>query len=149
MAKTASAKKTAAAPAKKPLKLPSWDLTDFYASPNDPAVARDMKAVQEQSERFAAAHRGKVALLTPEGLAEAIVQYEKIQERMGRLGSYAQLMFAGDMNAPGVAPFYQNVHERITLASSELLFFALELNMLDEAIIRRHLEHAAVARYAP
>jgi hypothetical protein len=38
-----------------------WDLSIFYAQPDDPAIARDLAELQAQAERFAERYRGRVA----------------------------------------------------------------------------------------
>ena len=56
-------------------------------------------------------------------LAAAIAEYERIEEVLGRLMSYAQLLFAGDSTNAEIGRFYQTVSERVTTISSHLLFF--------------------------
>ncbi|MDE8344539.1 MAG: oligoendopeptidase F, partial [Acidocella sp.] len=67
--------------------LPSWDLADLYAAPTDPRIEADLKAVQEGAERFAAAYQGKLAGLSGAALAQAISEYEALQEIPGRIMS--------------------------------------------------------------
>ena len=52
----------------------------------------------------------------------------------GRLMSYAGLVYSGDTTDPVRAKFYGDTQERLTAASSELLFFGLELNRIDDAV---------------
>ena len=66
-------------------------------------------------------------------LAAAIAEYERIEERLGKAMSYAQLVFSGDAQDPANGRFYQTVQERVTAISSHLLFFTLELNRLEDA----------------
>ena len=68
-------------------------------------------------------------------LAEAVRRYEAIDDLAGRLGSYAGLVHAGDSVDPAITKFYGDVSERLTNASLHLLFFALELNRVDDAVI--------------
>ena len=70
-------------------------------------------------------------------LAEAVRRYEAIDDLAGRLGSYAGLIHAGDSVDPAISKFYGDVSERLTNASVHLLFFALELNRVDDAVIER------------
>ena len=53
----------------------------------------------------------------------AVKRYEAIDDRLGRLISYASLMYAGNTTDPVRAKFYGDVQERITgrLTSSALL----------------------------
>ncbi|MBL8155917.1 MAG: hypothetical protein JNM70_17190 [Anaerolineae bacterium] len=45
-----------------------WDLSIFYASPDDPALQRDMDAVMQQAGAFADRYRGRVAELSAKSL---------------------------------------------------------------------------------
>ena len=49
----------------------------------------------------------------------------KISRIARQAGSYAQLLYAGDMSKPEIARFYQNIQETLTNISSDLLFFTL------------------------
>jgi oligoendopeptidase F len=129
--------------------LPSWDLSDLYPGPDSPAVEADLKQAEQQARSFAAAYAGKLAGLSGAALAAAIGEYERIEETLGRLMSYAQLLFSGDSTDPALGRFYQTVNERVTSISSHLLFFALELNRLDDAALEQKLADPALARWRP
>src|SRR3546814_17511806 len=47
-----------------------------------------------------------------------------------------------------VARFFQSMQERCTTISTELVFFALELNRLDDAVLQEKLAAPELARYA-
>ena len=78
-----------------------------------------------------------------------IAEYERIHEVLGRVGSYAQLLFAGNSSDAAIGQFYQTVNERITAISSDLIFFTLEINRLDDAALEAKLADAALAHYRP
>ncbi|WP_165644487.1 M3 family oligoendopeptidase, partial [Oharaeibacter diazotrophicus] len=106
------------------------------------------------AEAFAARWRGTLAgHANPAGagaLAEAVAAYEAIQERLGRLMSYAGLLYAGDTTDPKRAKFYGDVQGKVTDASSQLLFFELELNRLDDAALDAAIAaDPALGRYRP
>ena len=82
-------------------------------------------------------------------LRAAIAEYEQIQEVLGRVASYAQLLFAGDSSDAAIGRFYQTVNERVTAIGSDLIFFALELNRLDDAALEGKFSDPALARYRP
>jgi oligoendopeptidase F len=129
--------------------LPTWDLGDLYPAPDSPAVQTDLAKAEQAARVFAAAHQGKLAAMPGEVLAAAIAEYERIEEMLGRLISYAQLLFSGDSTNAEIGRFYQTVGERVTAISSHLLFFALELNRLDDALLDRKLAESALARWEP
>jgi oligoendopeptidase F len=128
----ARAKKNAKAAA-----LPVWDLSDLYASPKDPAIARDGKSLAKKTADFSKLYAGKLNTLNAEALAKAIASYEALQDGIGKLGSYAQLLYASDMSNPAHTQFYQNTQEALTGISSQLVFFTLELNKLSDAALNK------------
>jgi oligoendopeptidase F len=129
--------------------LPAWDLSDLYPAPDSPAVARDFADAEMRARSFAAAYAGTLTGLAGAELAEAFVEYERIQEILGRLASYAQLLFAGDSTNAAIGQFYQTVSERVTAISSDLLFFTLELNRLEDADLEQKLADPQLARFRP
>ncbi len=129
--------------------LPAWDLSDLYASADDPAVSADLARAEQTAKRFAQGHGGTLPTLSGAALAAVIAEYERIQEVLGRIASYAQLLFAGDSTDPVIGRFYQTVNERVTAISSDLIFFPLELNRIDDALLEAKLADPALARYRP
>src|ERR1700732_163177 len=135
-------KKSAAAP--KAAKLPEWNLSDLYSGIDAPEVAADQQRMDAECVAFETDYKGKLAERTAgagggKWLAEAVRRYEAIDDLAGRLGSYAGLVHAGDSVDPVISKFYGDVSEHLTNASVHLLFFALELNRIDDAVIDRAL----------
>lgn len=112
--------------------LPIWDLGDLYDGPDAAAIEDDLSAVAAAAKGFEETHGGQVATLSPDGFAVAIARYEEIQETLGRLASYAQLLHAGDLTDPGISKFAQDIRERLNAITTKLIFFTLEINRLDE-----------------
>ncbi len=129
--------------------LPNWDLADLYPAPDSKLLTGDLSAAEADAKAFNARHAGKLAGMTGAALAAAIAEYERIEEVLGRVMSYAQLMFSADSSDPAVGKFYQTMQERVTSISSELLFFSLELNRIEEAPLAEKLRDPALARWQP
>ncbi len=129
--------------------LPTWDLRDLYPAPDSPAVEADFSKAHDAARAFAAAHQGKLGAMPGSTLAAAIAEYERIEELLGRLASYAQLLFAANSNNAEIGRFYQTVSERVTTISSHLLFFSLELNRLDDTVLEQKLADPALAKWRP
>lgn len=125
--------------ATEPSNLPEWNLADLYPSMDSPEVRRDLKAAAEQAVAFEARWKGSLAghasRPSEGGLGEAMRAYEALEELIGRIVSYAGLVYAGDTSDPARAKFYGDVQERMTDASAHLLFFPLELNKLDDPAV--------------
>src|SRR6202790_4923826 len=138
----------------RPAKLPEWNLADLYSGIDAPEVTRDLARMDAECVAFETDYKGKLAEQTAgEGggkwLAEAVRRYEAIDDLAGRLGSYAGLVHAGDSVDPAISKFYGDVSERLNDASVHLLFFALELNRVDDAIIERAMQTSELAHYRP
>jgi oligoendopeptidase F len=91
---------------------------------------------------FEEAYKGKLATLAAASdagarLADAVKRYEAIDDLLGRLISFASLVYAGNTTDPVRAKFYGDMQERITRASLHMLFFTLELNRLDDAALEQ------------
>jgi oligoendopeptidase F len=129
-------------------KLPVWDLTDLYAGPADPKITADLASVETESVAFETAHKGKVADLSGAALGAAIAVYEAIEERLGKIMSFAQLLFSADSSDPAVGKFYQTMNERVTTISTHLLFFTLEINRIEDPALAEKLQDPALAHYA-
>ena len=135
-------------------RLPEWNLADLYLGIDDPQVTRDLDRADAESVAFERDYKGKLSTLAaePEGgvaLAEAVKRYEGLDDLMGRLISYATLIHSGNTADPDRAKFYSDVQERITAASIHLLFFALELNRLDDAQLEAAMRQPALGHYRP
>src|ERR1051325_10143078 len=135
-------------------KLPEWNLADLYSGIDAPEVARDLDRMDAECNAFEQDFKGKLAEQTAkEGggswLAAAVKRYEAIDDLAGRLGSYAGLVHAGDSVDPAISKFYGDVSERITAASVHLLFFALELNRIEDDVIETAMQTPALGHYRP
>jgi oligoendopeptidase F len=131
--------------------MPEWNLADLYPSPTAPEIARDLKAAADEARRIKEAYHGKIVGLASDGavLALAIEEFERFVELMGRLGSYAGLYYAGNQGDPERAKFYGDISEKLTAISTEIIFFDLELNQIDEAVMAQAMKNPRLARYKP
>jgi oligoendopeptidase F len=129
--------------------LPEWNLADLYAAPDAPAFAADLKKGEADAKAFAASYKGKLAALDGAGLAQALKDYEALSDLLGRLGSYAQLYYVGDTTDPKRAKFYGDVSAKMTEISTDILFFELELNRIDDAALEKAMAVPALGHYRP
>ncbi len=129
--------------------LPRWDLSDLYAGTASEALAADLDSAETGAREFSRQHAGRLAGYDAVRLAAAIAEYERIDELLGRASSYAGLLFAGDSGDSRIARFYQSISERITQIGTDLVFFTLELNRIEEADLADRLRDPALAVWAP
>src|SRR5260370_18024791 len=131
-----------------------WNLADRYGGLDDPRIKRDLDRGTAESVAFEQDYKGKLALLVDgaepgAALAQAIKRYEALDDLLGRLTSYAGLVHAGDTADPARGKFYADMQERVTAASTHLLFFTLELNQLDDAKLETAMQHDPLAHSRP
>lgn len=132
--------------------LPEWDLNDLYPGLDSSEFASDLARAIRDCVAFAADFRGGLLKIAEsddasEKLFQIIKRYEALDDLMGRLMSYAGLVYSGDTTDPKRAKFYGDVQEKLTAASSDLLFFALELNRIDDALLDRAIAVPPLAHY--
>jgi oligoendopeptidase F len=129
--------------------LPEWDLSDLYPSRDSAALADDLAELAADSEAFRERYQGRLGNLSGAELGAAIEGYERLQEKIGRVMSYASLVHAGDLTDSEIGRFYQTMQEKTNAVSTTLLFFTLELNRLEDADLDAKLADPALARYRP
>ncbi|MGQ3675246.1 M3 family oligoendopeptidase [Xanthobacter sp. TB0139] len=135
--------------------LPEWNLTDLYPSMDSPDLEADLVRVDVACKAFETDYKGKLAdLLAGESggaaLATAVKRYEEVEDLIGRIASYASLVYAGDTSDVARAKFHGDVQERLTNTSTHLLFFTLEMNRLDDAALETAMGATpALAHYRP
>ena len=134
--------------------LPEWNLEDLYPAMDSPQLKGDIDKAENESISFESRFKGKLSDLAkgPEGgsqLAIAVSAFEKLEELLGRIISYAGLLHAGDTLDPIRSKFYGDVQEKITAASAHLLFFLLELNRIDDDVLENAMNEPALGHYRP
>jgi oligoendopeptidase F len=130
-------------------RLPEWDLSDLYDGIESKKLAADLDGALVKAKAFRDKYQGKLAQLSGAELGAAVAGYERLEEALGRIASFAQLVYARDMSDPAIGRFYQTIQERTTLVSTETLFFTLELNRLDDAVLEAKLAAPKLAHYRP
>ena len=130
--------------------LPNWDLTDLYAAPDAPEVARDLAWLDSACADFAAKYEGKLAALDAAAMLACIREYEDIDITAGRLMSFAGLRYYQNTTDSERAKFMADAQDRVTEATTPLVFFSLEINRIDDAPMEALLTaNAELNRYRP
>ena len=130
--------------------LPVWDLSDLYQAMDDPAIERDLKAADDGADGLIKDGQGRLAQMDGADLAAFIARYEKIEDGLGRVYSYASLLHAAKSDDAEISRFYQTVRERINDIGTKLLFVTLEINKIEDANLEAKVDgDAGLARYRP
>ena len=124
--------------------LPEWNLSDLYSGMDAPELKADIERAGRDCEAFESRWKGTLAAEAEKGAAGelgiALRDFEALEELIGRVASFAGLVYAGDTSDPKRAKLYGDIQEKMTDASAHLLFFALELNLIDDALVEGALD---------
>ena len=127
----------------------SWNLSDLFASPDDPKIDTTLTQARESALSFAQTYQGKIDCpdLTPARLASAIREYEALWQEAGKPGTYARLRFSADTSDPARGALMSRVQAETTRLGLPLVFFKLELARVPEAILTPLLDDPLLAPY--
>lgn len=122
-----------------------WNLSDLYA--NEQALREDLAATEKSAASFAARCRGSIAAAGARRLAEMLVEYEDVLDRVGRAYTYAYLAWATNTEDPHRGALLQGVRESYSRIHQELLFFEIEWVQIDESRAETLIGDVALASH--
>ncbi len=131
--------------------LPGWNLADLYPDGGSQLNA-DLERAARGAAEFRETYATKLEALArgnPAELAKAVAAYETQSDLMGRIGSYAYLNYVTNTADPARAKLFGDAQDKLTGVSTQLLFFELELNRIDDAVMDAALKEPALAHYMP
>jgi oligoendopeptidase F len=105
----------------------NWELSALYN--NEASLESDLKDATSRAKSLEAMCKGKLKALHVNEFLEAIREYEAINEKLGRIMTYAFLRFATNSEEGGFYAKYQQEYSKI---AENLLFFELEFNKLSK-----------------
>ena len=132
-----------------PDSCPVWSLDDLYLGINAPALKADMAECQRSAKLLETEWRGRLGELTANQLIDVIKSYETILERLGKVQSHAQLLFAANTNDAAIAKHHQSVREVGAEIGAALLFVELELAKIEEGRMGVLLKASGLRHFAP
>lgn len=110
-----------------------WKTDTLYPGVQAAELEADFTAAAARATEFRERYRGKVAGLDPQGLLQALTEYEKLEELIVKPQLYAHLLFAADSESEVHKTLSQKAAEFGNLMSREILFFDLELIEMEES----------------
>src|SRR5712692_6400063 len=127
-----------------------WDLSDLFASHEDPRIEETLNECRTQAESFALRFRGKIsrADLAATELLGALKELEEIEDALSRVASYSSLLYSADSLRPEYQDLEQRVEQRVTEIKNLLLFFELEWLELGDEAAERITRDPAMRNYA-
>ena len=130
--------------------LPDWNLNDLYTATDAKELIRDLNWLENECNEFAKSYEGKLHTLSDKEMLTCIVRNEKISSISGRIISYAGLLYYQKTTDADRAKFLSDMQEKITVFTTKLVFFSLEINSLeDEFLDKLFTKNDQLARYKP
>ncbi|MRG56482.1 M3 family oligoendopeptidase [Phyllobacterium sp. SYP-B3895] len=134
--------------------LPVWNLGDLYPSADSSELKADLVRANALAVAFEDRWKGKLAAEAgkPNGgdFVQSITEFEVLEELIGKIVSFAGLVYAGDTSDPKHAKLYGDIQQKMTDASTHLIFYSLELNRIDDAILDKAMnDNPAIGHYRP
>ena len=130
--------------------LPDWNLNDLYTSTDAKELVSDLSWLEKECDEFANEYQGKLKFLSADQMFQCISRNEKISSISGRIISYAGLRYYQNTTNADRAKFLSDMQEKITVYTTKLVFFSLEINSLEDAFLEGLLnEKEELLRYKP
>ena len=126
-----------------------WNLKDLYKSVDSKEINSDFTKLDLRSKKFNKKYRNRISdSSSPKLIFESLVEIEKIYEGLGKISSYASLLFAADTNNEKYSKFYQNVSERTSDIRKNLIFYFLSWNKISEKRAKEIYSSPALNKYS-
>jgi len=114
-----------------------WNLSDLYLGSDDPKIEADLQECTTRCTAFSDKYRALFAspeALTAAGLKEALEEYERLAEKMSRLGSYAGLLTAADTANDAYRRLEDRLQQELVARENQLTFFELGWLAVDDKV---------------
>jgi oligoendopeptidase F len=108
----------------------AWDLTEIFPSITDPKINQAITAATAIVDAFEKVYRGKIGILTAEGLLKCLQEVEALQEKISDITLYSSLAFAANMTLPETQALNDRANKLEANISKQLAFYYLELGAL-------------------
>ncbi|MEM9477359.1 MAG: M3 family oligoendopeptidase [Pseudomonadota bacterium] len=130
--------------------LPNWNLDDLYPGPASAELKRDLDWLENACSEFAADYEGKLAGLNAGEMLTCVKRNERISSVAGRIMSFAGLRYYQSTTDAERAKFMSDCQDKITAFTTQLVFFSLEFNAIDDdAYETLFAADAELGRYKP
>ena len=126
-----------------------WNLGDLYKGISDARVEKDFKKISARADKFEKKYRGKIKSpsLTAGELAEAVGELERLSEGIGKILSFAYLLFAADTRDPKTGAFRSSMQQKATELQKKLIFFYVEWVSVPKKRAKKLMNHPELSGY--
>jgi oligoendopeptidase F len=114
-----------------------WDLSDLFASPDDPAIEATLARDLERAKAFESKYKGRVSTLEPTEFAAMMRELADYDESSVRPEVYAYMLHSQDTQDHAAGRLLARVREAGAERGSHMVFFALELAQVSDEQAQR------------
>ena len=129
--------------------LPLWDLSEIYKDIKDPMIKNDLKDIRNLSKDFLKKWKGKIKDLNSEEFVDCIDQYQNLNEKIYKIGTHSNLIFATNMEDPEISRYNSSISDEVTEIFSSLIFVTLELSKINDDIINEWVLNDEAKHWLP
>ena len=129
--------------------LPLWDLSEIYKDIKDPMIKNDLKDIKNLSKEFLKKWKGKIKDLNSEEFVDCIDQYQNLNEKIYKIGTHSNLIFATNMEDPEISRYNSSISDEVTEIFSSLIFVTLELSKINDDIINEWVLNDEAKQWLP
>ena len=125
----------------------NWDLSDLYKSNDDPQLVKDKMDVLSEAEAFALKYKGSIAQLEISEFKTMLQDYEELQDKGGKIGSFAYLQWSTDTTNPDFGKLVQESNELSSELSQRLVFLNVEWLSISDTEAQKIIDHPELSFY--
>ena len=129
--------------------LPIWDLTEIYKDIKDPKIKEDLKNIRKISKEFLISWKDKIKNLNSNELVDCIEQYQNINEKIYKIGTHSNLIFATNMEDPEISRYNSTISDEVTDIFSSLIFVSLELSKISDDVFNKWMLSEKAKEWMP
>ena len=129
--------------------LPLWDLSEIYKDIKDPMIKNDLKDIRNLSKDFLKKWKGKIKDLNSEEFVDCIDQYQNLNEKIYKIGTHSNLIFATNMEDPEISRYNSSISDEVTEIFSSLIFVTLELSKINDDVINEWILNDEAKQWLP
>jgi oligoendopeptidase F len=124
-----------------------WDLSEMYASPEDPAIEAVLAEGLEFAREFEQTYQGRVAQLAPPEFVEMMQSLEEHYDHIARPSLYASLLHTLKTQDHAAGKLVGRIREAGAERGKHMVFFSLELAALTDEQAERLYADPTAAMY--
>ena len=129
--------------------LPIWDLTEIYTDIKDPKIKEDLKNIRKISKEFLISWKDKIKNLNSNELVDCMEQYQNINEKIYKIGTHSNLIFATNMEDPEISRYNSTISDEVTDIFSSLIFVSLELSKISDDVFNKWMLSEKAKEWMP